>query len=354
MKNPCWFCTFTLLVSLAMVFFLSGCKTSPPSAPTDNPPTAAIASHSAGKVVHGTDTVYVNVADDHGVTKVELYANNQLVATDNSSPWILIWDTEQWTDGACTLVATAYDAASHSTNSASVAVTIYNAFPVTFINPVYTPIIVTVYKSSSSSETRTIAVNDSTTFTLPTNPRSLVYSATTSGQTTSGTQIGLLLSFQQTGIDVSNVTYYRSRFVVPYTYFFMYMVNTGKSTLGPIYVNYGLTDQRRDDITIPTDGLLYQTGYYKAYTNTEVRAYWNSPYNGYSYWDQGSNFTFQWVENQSVTLTNAFPSAKLGTASFGQSSELPISGVPLQVPQVAKSVTSSIQSDGAAIAVLHE
>ncbi len=258
-----------------------------------------------------TDTVFVDAADDRAVTKVELYIDGTLSGTDQSAPWRFIWNTEQWDDGSHTLQAKAYDEAGHSTTSTSVTMSIHNAFPVTFVNTVYTAMSVTVL-----SVTRTIQPDDSSTFTISTNPRSLVFTASTSGKTTGGTVIGLVLAWggQSSPIDVSSYTSVRLSLQAPSTYFFMYMTNTGKTTLGPIYVNYGLSDQTKDNISVPGDGSMYSIGYYKAHTNTVVRAYWSSPTTSYTYWNPSFSFTV----NQAVNFTNTYPLSQAGVANTGQ------------------------------------
>jgi hypothetical protein len=305
---------YILLAALFSIFILAviGCKTSPPSAPADTAPTVSITSPVQNEVCRMVDTIFVSANDDKAVTKVELYINGSLSGTDESAPYRFIWDTEDWNDGDYTLQAKAYDAAGHSTTSASVTTTIHNAFPVTFINTTRTSMSVTVL-----TVTRTILKNDSSTFTLSTNPRSLVYTASTSGKTTGGSVVGLVLNWGGSGspINVSTYTSVRLLLQVPSTYFFMYMTNTGKTTLGPIYVNYGLTDQTVDYVSVPGDGVMYSIGYYKAFTNTVVRAYWSSPTTSYTSW---SSLPFAGTVNQAINFTNQYPLSQVGIANAGQ------------------------------------
>ncbi len=77
-------------------------------------------------------------------------------------------------------------------------------------------------------------------------------------------------------------------------------------------MNYGLVDATYDAISIPGDCVVRSIGYYKAYSNTEVRGYRSAT--KYSYWDQGVNFTLPFTTNQSVTLLNTLSgSAPLST-----------------------------------------
>jgi hypothetical protein len=303
-----------------MILLIFGCKTSPPSAPVDTAPTASISSPTTNEVCRMIDTIFVDANDDLGVTKVELYINGQLVGTDNSAPWRFIWDTEQWDDGNYSVYAIAYDASQHTGTSPAVAVKIKNEFPVTFINTVYTPVTITIL-----SATLTAQPGDSAVFYLSTNPRSLVFTASTSGKTSSGTQIGLLIGWGGTSnpVNVSTYTSVRLSLQASSTYFFMYMTNTGQTTLGPIYVNYGLTDQTRDNVAVPGDGVMYSIGYYKAHSNTVVRAYWSYPTTSYSYWNPSFSFTV----NQSLNFTNTFPTSKIVSGN---------SANPVSAPGIAK------------------
>ncbi len=305
-------------VALTVVLFtlMSGCQSSPPSAPKDTAPTVSITSPANGETSRLVDTVFINASDDKGVTKVELYINGSLAGTDEAEPWRFVWNTEEWDDGTYSLYAIAYDAANHSTTSQSVTMTVSNAFPVTFYNTLYTRMSVTAY-----GVTQTISPDDSATFILSTNPRSLVYTASTSGKTSSGTTVGLTLTWggSANAIDVSDYVSYGIGFGYSSSYFFLYLKNTGNTTLGPLYVNYGLTSQTKDDISMAKNTTSsYSIGYYRAYSNTEVRAYWAYPNTSfYTYWDQGTHFTFPGGTSQWVQLTNTYPTSKIVGAPAG-------------------------------------
>jgi hypothetical protein len=278
----------------------------------NTPPTTTITSPSANATVSGTVTVLVSAVSAITITKVELYVNGTLSATDNSSPWSFSWNTQQAADGAYTLQAKAYDVAGHVGTSASISVTVSNtaAFSAKFVNTVYTPMSITV-----QGVTRTVQPDDSTTFAFTSNPQSLVYDASTSGATSGGTQIGKKLTWggSSNPINVSGYTSVRLSLQASSTNFFMFMTNTGKTTLGPIYVNYGLSDQTRDNISIPGDGVTYSIGYYNAHTNTVVRAYWSYPTTSYSLWTPSFPFTV----NQAVNFTNTYPLTKVDGVNAG-------------------------------------
>lgn len=105
-------------------------------APDTTAPTASISSPAAGSTVSGAVTVNVAATDDVGVTKVELYVDGVLVATDSVGPFSFFWDTTKLVDGSHNLLAVAYDQAGNVGQSATVTVTTSN--PVDTIAPVAT------------------------------------------------------------------------------------------------------------------------------------------------------------------------------------------------------------------------
>lgn len=88
------------------------------------PPSVAITSPTGGSAM-GLVPVDVNATDDIGVTRVELYANNALVASDTTSPYGFSLDSSKYT-GTVTLEARAYDAAGNTGNSAAVSLSVSN------------------------------------------------------------------------------------------------------------------------------------------------------------------------------------------------------------------------------------
>ncbi|MEJ5377669.1 MAG: Ig-like domain-containing protein, partial [bacterium] len=92
------------------------------------PPVVTITSPPDGSVITGgTVTVSVSATDDVGVTKVELYVNGGLYATDTSSPYGFLWDTSQRVDGVYELFARAYDAAGNTAQSGSISLNLRRA-----------------------------------------------------------------------------------------------------------------------------------------------------------------------------------------------------------------------------------
>jgi hypothetical protein len=199
---------------------------------------------------------------------------------------------------------------------------------VTFNNPVFTNIYVTL-----NSITKTITPGSSVTFNSVYGS-SVAYSAYTYGSTTSGTQVGLRMEWSGTltltgGTVTCNLN-------IPNTYFFIYMTNSGAHSLYNLYVNYGLVSETIDYITIANNSVKYTIGYYKAYTNSNVRMYWQTAPTSYSYWNQGTHFNLTWTNNQYVNLLNTGKSINIGTDNksniiHSQFSDITVSNVfPIQ------------------------
>ena len=97
------------------------------SAPDTVPPTVSITSPGNGATVSGTVAVTATATDNVGVARVEFYVDGVLKNTDTAAPWSWNWDTNTATNGTHTLVASAFDAAGNTNNSAGVVVTVNNS-----------------------------------------------------------------------------------------------------------------------------------------------------------------------------------------------------------------------------------
>ncbi len=161
---------------------------------------------------------------------------------------------------------------------------------VTFINDTYTPITI-----NASNQTQSIPVGSQIVLT-GTPGAALTGTATTSGQTSSGTQVGLLMTWNL------NYTYPTSgnssvKLDAESNYFFLKVINQSAYHMTTIYVNFGLAAQTTDNIDIPNDGKTYNIGYYNAYSNSNVKAI-----NGNTYW-LWTPITFAGLTNQALTVT---------------------------------------------------
>ena len=110
-------------------------------------PTVSISSPTGG-TVKGIATVNVSASDNVGVSRVDLYVNNVLLASDTAAPFSFSWDTATRGDGAATLMAKAYDASGNAGSSPSVSVTVANN-TVTVVDS--TPPVVTISNPKNGS-----------------------------------------------------------------------------------------------------------------------------------------------------------------------------------------------------------
>jgi len=99
-------------------------STTPPSNIDLNPPVVTIKYPSNGDTISGVVNVKVDASDDTSVSKVELYVNGNLFATDSDPPYEFCWDTKSYADGAYTLIARAYDPSNNIGESAEVRVNV--------------------------------------------------------------------------------------------------------------------------------------------------------------------------------------------------------------------------------------
>jgi PKD repeat protein len=199
--------------------------------------------------------------------------------------------------------------ASNESGSTSITklVTIQNtAFSttVTFNNPVFTDIYVTM-----GGTTKIIPSKSSATF-YGVSGTSISYYAYTQGTTGSGELIGLTIEWSNIiNLTGGNINYTLN---VSNDYFFLFLRNSGSYPLTPLYVNYGLASETVDYILIPNDYVNYSIGYYRAFTNTSVRAYYEYLPSNYTYWN---SLGFSWSLNQYIELTNSFKSPTLTGAA---------------------------------------
>lgn len=86
--------------------------------PDTTAPVVSISSPASGTTAKGTVTILVAASDNVGVSKVELYVNGVLYATDSASPYSFGWDSTAYRNGTYVLTAKGYDAANNVTTSA--------------------------------------------------------------------------------------------------------------------------------------------------------------------------------------------------------------------------------------------
>jgi len=96
---------------------VSATSTIPSPPPDTTPPTVSITSPPNNSTVSGTISVDVSATDNVGVSRVELYKDGVLFATDNTSPYSFAWDTTQDTSASHKLEAKAYDTSGNASIS---------------------------------------------------------------------------------------------------------------------------------------------------------------------------------------------------------------------------------------------
>lgn len=137
---------------------------------------------------------------------------------------------------------------------------------IVYYNNTYTPVYITVNGSQA-----TIPAGESVVFDGTPGDYADVY-AYTMGQTSSGTQIGLKISWDfSENFPISGV--YETDINVSAKYFFLQLKNSSPFNIGQEYVNDGLSSETRDDVLLPNDGNVYDMGYYEAFSNTRVATY---------------------------------------------------------------------------------
>lgn len=89
-------------------------------------PVVSIVSPVNNATVSGWVSVDASASDNVGVAHVDLLANNTMVASDNSSPFLFSWDSTKTPDGVVKLVAYAYDVAGNYSASSTVVLNVKN------------------------------------------------------------------------------------------------------------------------------------------------------------------------------------------------------------------------------------
>jgi hypothetical protein len=159
---------------------------------------------------------------------------------------------------------------------------------ITYKNDAPSPVTITLGDTSA-----TIAVAGSVTFRGKPGA-SVTGQATAAGHNTSGGTIGSVITWTLNDAFPSSGTTTKS-LDVSSSYFFLRIANTSSYTVTGIYVNYGLTPQTFDNITLGSG--TFDIGYYPAYTNSNIRCVSNNA----GYWQVNTNLPG--VQNQSFLFT---------------------------------------------------
>jgi hypothetical protein len=170
---------------------------------------------------------------------------------------------------------------------------VLNPREVTFTNPTYTPIEITI----DEFEARTIPIGGSTTYQVYTS--TITLNALTTEKFSNGTPLGLTITW--TGeIELPNNTQ-TFNLNVGTDFYYLYTTNYSEYTLGPIHSNWGTDYQVTINCQLPSDGVKYNLGYHYAQYSNEMRFYVNTTQYFYAY--RGTHFNYPNVINQSVSMT---------------------------------------------------
>jgi thermitase len=99
------------------------------------PPVVNIDSPSNSSIVSGSAIVNISASDNVGVTRVDLYVDGAVYATDVLTPFSFSWDTAFLANGSHSLAAVAYDAAGNFGTSPSIVVNVSNGGSVADTQP---------------------------------------------------------------------------------------------------------------------------------------------------------------------------------------------------------------------------
>ena len=128
---------------------------SPP--PDTTAPVTNIDAPSNGATVSGGVSVAVSASDNVGVTRVDLYVDSALYASDTAAPYSFYWDTTKVGNGTHTLAAVGRDAANNAGTSTTVSVSVNNAPAVSDTQP---PVVTMNPPASAAKGNRlTVTVN---------------------------------------------------------------------------------------------------------------------------------------------------------------------------------------------------
>ncbi len=163
--------------------------------PGDAPPVVDLVNPADGSTVSGTIIIEANASDDVGVTKVDFYINDTLLATDDTEPYNTSWNTTTVADGSHIITATATDTAGQTASDMN-GVTVDNTPPDQVTNLIVTTI------SSSKLDLSWSAITEMNL------DHYNVYRNTTSGGPYNLVASPTTNSYSDTGLEASTTYYY--------------------------------------------------------------------------------------------------------------------------------------------------
>jgi len=171
----------------------------------------------------------------------------------------------------------------------------------TFRNKTYTDIQITL-----GGVAKTISSGGDVTYN-DIEGESVSFYAETSGTTAQGDVLGVEL-YWSFDVDLNGGTTVQD-LNVGTDYFFLYITNKGTHVLSPLQIDDGSAEFFTEEVSVPADEVKYQIGYYHAWDQTQVRAYYEDDPENYTYWNHNEHFFFPNTMNQNVSLSNQFKKA---------------------------------------------
>jgi hypothetical protein len=98
-------------------------------------------------------------------------------------------------------------------------------------------------------------------------------------------------------------------------------------------VNYGLQSQTHDNIEVVNDGIKKRCGYYKAWSNGNVRMYKKNNSSQYVYWNQGEHYSLPWEENQAASLSYSIKELELKMEKQVESNSFSLLPAGIAIPR---------------------
>jgi len=190
-------------------------------------------------------------------------------------------------------------------------------YSVSFFNPTYTDIDINVPGVGSFI----IPVLNRVNYIYNSNPGNIFYQASTKGETVNNQTLGLFISWQE-NIDLSNENSPIFDLNISEDIFFLSAINYGSHNLDNWSINYDTDFQFDEDVLIPNDNQEYYFGYYDALSSSTVRARIVGTNND-AIWENGVEFDFPWVMNQSILLESSLKSTGTKSSRVFQKSSSP-------------------------------
>ncbi len=316
-----------LILSVLAMFFVMSCEKESNSSPTGpsgdtEDPTITITAPDAGSTLYELTTISVTATDNEGVAGILVYIDTLLVAIQSyETPLEEQSESFEVDITSLNLEAGEYQLRAYATDEAANIYGVYilvniessgTAFISKFVNTTYTEMSITVGGFSE----RTIAPGDSSSFSFSSNPGSYSYTASTSGETNSGSQVGNLLNWNFTH-NVSGLESKRTNLVVSSDFFFASLENGDDNYFDRVIANPGTAYENESNIDVFVDGLVHGLGYFTTVEEAEFRAYFQNSsefiyWEGYSEYLSGLNnqgLIFQWNigKNGKSTKSLSFP-----------------------------------------------